>query len=379
MAEVEFDDNKKAGAWRFVPMFVFAIVMVGGFVATLLSLQKAPADTWDGLARPKSLADGESTRKFTQALNKHFLLSKPFAQIERAVFWNLAGDAGNSVRPGCPGWFFLNDEITVYPDRLKNAQARAEIVAKVKQQLASKNIKLVVAVVPDKARIESAQLCQLHRSALLSTRLDTWLHELRQRDIAVIDLSAQLAQIGGPRYYRTDTHWNEAGANFSAKSIADWLILKGWLAAPAQLADFNQFPVKVKERPGDLLRVANLEGLPAAWRPDYEIAQETKVPAVEVSSDDLFGDAGVPTLAVIGTSFSRTSNFIPFLAQHLGVPVANLAKDGGDFEGAAIAYLDSPQFSQTPPKVLLWEIPERMLEKPLSKAELNWQKKLQVK
>ncbi len=376
MSEVAFDDNKRAGWWRYLPVLVFAVVMVGGFIVTVISLQRAPAETWQGLGQWRALIDGESTRRFTQALNKQFLLSKPFAQTERAIFWNLAQDSGNSVRPGCPGWFFLADELSVYPARRQNAEARAEIVALVQARLAQKNIHLLVAVVPDKARIEQAQLCQLHRPAEFSMRLVNWVDMLKARQIAVVDLAMPLSAQGGQRYYSTDTHWNELGANVAAKNLADWLILKKWLKEPAHVPDFSKFVIKRTERPGDLLRVANLEGLPLGWRPDYEMAQFTEVPAVEVSSDDLFGDAGVPELAVIGTSFSRTSNFIPFLAQHLGAPVANLAKDGGDFEGAAMAYLSSPQFSQTPPKVLLWEVPERMLEKPLSKAEKTWQAEL---
>lgn len=376
MSEVAFDDNKRAGWWRYLPVLVFAVVMVGGFIVTVISLQRAPAETWQGLGHWRALIDGESTRRFTQALNKQFLLSKPFAQTERAIFWNLAQDSGNSVRPGCPGWFFLADELSVYPARRQNAEARAEIVALVQARLAQKNIHLLVAVVPDKARIEQAQLCQLHRPAEFALRLANWVDMLKARQIAVVDLAMPLSAQGGQRYYSTDTHWNELGANVAAKTLADWLVLKRWLKEPAQVPDFSKFVIKRTERPGDLLRVANLEGLPLGWRPDYEMAQFTEVPAVEVSSDDLFGDAGVPELAVIGTSFSRTSNFIPFLAQHLGAPVANLAKDGGDFEGAAMAYLSSPQFSQTPPKVLLWEVPERMLEKPLSKAEKTWQAEL---
>ncbi len=378
MSEVEFEDNKKAGWWRFVPMLVFVVIVLGGFIVSLLSLYKAPADTWDGLAQAKSLADGVSTRRFTEALNKQFLLSKPFAQIERAVFWNLAGDSGNSVRPGCPGWFFLADELSVYPNREKNAAARAQIVAAVKQQLAQRNIKLLVALVPDKARIEQAQLCQLYRPVSFASRLPLWAQALQDRQVEVLDLSYHLATLPGFRYYSTDTHWNEMGAGNSARVIADWLILKNWASTPATLNDFASFPAKRQERPGDLLRVANLAGLPKGWRPDYEMAQVTTVPAIEVKSDDLFGDAGVPTVAVIGTSFSRTSNFIPFVSQYLAAPVANLAKDGGDFEGAAMAYFKSAEFSQTPPKVVVWEVPERMLEKPLSKAELAWQKELHL-
>ena len=49
------------------------------------------------------------------------------------------------------------------------------------------------------------------------------------------------------------------------------------------------------------------------------------------------------------------------LSKQLRAQVANFALDGGDFSGAARAYLASQAFRQTPPKLLIWEIPERVL------------------
>jgi alginate O-acetyltransferase complex protein AlgJ len=77
---------------------------------------------------------------------------------------------------------------------------------------------------------------------------------------------------------------------------------------------------------------------------------------------DLFGDADLPNTALIGTSFSRNSNFAGFLQQALGAPVGNFAKDGGAFSGAANSYLNNPASKETPPKQIIWEIPERDLQ-----------------
>ena len=80
--------------------------------------------------------------------------------------------------------------------------------------------------------------------------------------------------------------------------------------------------------------------------------------------DDLFGDDNLPNVALIGTSFSRNSSFVGFLQRALSAPVGNFAKDGGEFSGAAKAYFDSPAFRQTPPQLVIWEIPERDLQTP---------------
>ncbi|KUM41869.1 hypothetical protein AR540_06495 [Pseudomonas sp. EpS/L25] len=64
------------------------------------------------------------------------------------------------------------------------------------------------------------------------------------------------------------------------------------------------------------------------------------------ASDDLFGDGDLPNVALIGTSFSRNSNFLPFLEQALGASVGRFAKDGGHFAGAARDYFPSPRFDK---------------------------------
>jgi alginate O-acetyltransferase complex protein AlgJ len=90
-----------------------------------------------------------------------------------------------------------------------------------------------------------------------------------------------------------------------------------------------------------------------------------RVAATEtLAEDDLFGDSQLPNVAVIGTSFSRNSNFMPFLEQAVGASVGNFALDGGAFSGAAKAYFASSAFKQTPPKLIVWEIPERDLQAP---------------
>jgi alginate O-acetyltransferase complex protein AlgJ len=210
----------------------------------------------------------------------------------------------------------------------------------------------------------------LHRSSLFAQRVTNWQESLKGRGIASLDLTATLLNTPGERYYRSDTHWNETGSYASAQVVATTLAGLGWSAvSPSGAVTLN--PVRIP-RSGDLIHLAGLDGLPAFLRPPVELAQVTEVPPVEVVSDDLFGDSGTPGVALIGTSYSRNSNFVPFLAHRLGEPVANLAKDGGDFAGAATAYFSGATFLNTPPKLVIWEIPERVIEMPLKDIERKW-------
>ncbi|MBC3884463.1 alginate O-acetyltransferase AlgX-related protein [Undibacterium griseum] len=372
MSESFSFDAKSAGIWRFIPAGSFALILIAGFAVTTCSLREVPAAKWAEMAHLKPILQGESTRRFTSQLNEHFLWSKPFARIERAVNWKIAGDTGPSVRTGCEGWFFLSEELTTFDGGSQNANARAYMVGQVAQLLEKKNIRLVVAVTPDKSRIEQEHLCGLHRPAGFTQRAQDWMSTVRSRQVDVIDLSVPLTAFRGERYYRTDSHWNEAGANAAAAAIAAHLAQLQLVDKPAHGIPADAVKTSIAERMGDLFRVSNLEGLPEWWRPAIEKTATSVVAPVVSQSDDLFGDTGLPAVALIGTSFSLRGNFVPMLSQHLGAPVANLAKDGGDFDGSATAYLHGKTFQQEPPKVVVWEIPERMLQKPFKPSERVW-------
>lgn len=372
MSECFTFDPQKAGWTRFIPVAAFSLIMLGGFAVTQSSLRDVPVEKWEGIADPRRLLEGEATRQFSAQLNDHFLLSKSFAKIERGVTWVIAGDTGASVRQGCPGWLFLSDELTPHANAADNAAARAKIISQTASDLQKSGIKLVVAVVPDKTRIEESHLCGLHRPAAFANRVNDWVATLVNNRVEVLNFTPALAAMTGERYYRSDSHWNERGADLAAKTLAERLQAMKLVDKPATPPDPKAIQTNTTERSGDLMRVSNLEGLPAWMRPATEVTQVSKVAPVAVASDDLFGDAGLPTVALLGTSFSRAANFVPFLSQYLGAPVANLAKDGGDFDGAAFAYLNSKEFKTQPPKVVVWEVPERMLQKTLTASEKKW-------
>lgn len=318
--------------------------------------------SWD------DIRNGEITHRIAKEL-ANVPFAKRAADLERAASWLAIGDTGSRVRQGCPGWLFIADELTLHPHAAANAEARAHKVSALSEQLGKRGIQLLVAVVPDKSRIAADQLCGIARSAQLNTRAQAWQATLQASGVAVLDLAPQLQPLGSAAFLRTDTHWSEAGADAAAQAIAARIKQLGISATPAK-----QFSVEAgtqQVRPGDLVRLAGLDWLPASLQPQQELVaasqlQEVTVPGEEGSlgEDDLFGDSQLPNIAVIGTSFSRNSNFIPFLERAVGASVGNFAKDGGEFSGAAKDYFASPAFKQTPPRLLVWEIPERDLQSP---------------
>lgn len=313
--------------------------------------------------------DGTVMREIAEHMSNAPLTAEA-ARLQRGLGWLTLRDLGPRVRQGCPGWLFLRDELLVHRDGASHAEARAATVVQLRQALAQRGIALLVAVVPDKTRIEAEHLCGLHRPAVLDSRAADWAARVAAQGVPVVDLTAALGKVSGDAYLRTDTHWNEAGAGAAAHALAERIRALGTPLQPGPVYQVQaQAPAP---RPGDLVRLAGLDWLPPSWQPQAEIVQEhtyTAQAQAAASADDLFGDAGLPTIAVLGTSYSRTSNFIPQLSQALGAAVGNFARDGGEFAGAAQAYFASPAYRQTPPKLIVWEVNERDLQAPLKDAD----------
>lgn len=314
--------------------------------------------------------------KVTSAIAKNMAdapLPTGMAKVQRATGWLLMDDLGDRVRQGCDGWLFLAEEMMLHPEGAQAAADRARMVQAVHQRLAARGIGMMVAVVPDKSRIAAEQLCGLRRAPALDQRAADWTRQLAAAGVPVLDLAAPLHALGAQAYLRTDTHWNETGAHASARAVA--LAIRERQAAPP--AD-RRYAIEAGEpalRPGDLVRLAGLDWLPTSLQPWPETASSSRfslLDAPAASADDLFGDDNLPRVVAIGSSFTRTSNFVPFLAAELGLEVANFGRDGGKFAGGANAYFTSPAFKQTPPQWVVWEIPERDIQTPLAGERVDF-------
>lgn len=326
------------------------------------------------------------------------------ARIERAASWIAIGDLGPRVRQGCPGWLFLSDELAVQQNGEANAEARARTVERVARRLRAQGVDLLVVVVPDKSRIAAQHLCGVTRGPEFEARARDWVGRLAALGVPAIDLTPALEApapnaSAADTFLRIDTHWNEAGADAAATAVA--VRVSALDDAAAKLGPritVTRDAGLPTLRPGDLVRLAGIEGLPLRWQPPQDRVTESRfvvtaadeaampmqqgatdapmdlakgrssTPSQDSAADEaaLFGNDALPTVALIGTSFSRTSNFLGFLQASLQARVANAARDGGEFAGAAAAYFASPAFKETPPRIVIWEIPERSLQRPLS-------------
>lgn len=353
--------------WPGVVLIMVMVVGLGFSVPTLW----AERSLW----RASGWLSGEAEQAVAQRLDESWSARPAVVLPRRIADWLLLADLGPAVRQGCDGWLFLVEELVVHPQAEQMLQLRAQMVAQVARLLADRHIELQVVVVPDKSRIEAARRCGLPRPAQVERRYAAFVGSLRGLGLSPLPLDRLLGDAPGERYFRSDTHWNEQSARLAADRLAARLQPPRGRWDETDPVTFQ--PSAQHERVGDLIRLAGLDRVPAMFRPAGDMVRESRVvePA-RAEEGDLLGDAPSPAVVVVGSSYSRTAHFVPFLSAALSTPVANLAQDGAGFAGAARGYFGNEAFRTTPPKVLVWEFPERVIDAPFTDQERDWAREL---
>lgn len=328
----------------------------------------------EALQLPRTLLDfreGRTTGALEKQLDQKLPARTALIAMANTVRYTLTGGAGEQVRTGRDGWIFLTDELRFDADGPTHLNARAALLGAAGQSLDLQGVKLVVALVPDKARVYASKLANGRYPESHHSRYQDALAAFKVHNVAVVDLLAPLTlgAAQGDVYYRSDTHWNQRGAQIAANAVMQIVRPLGVALDSTTFRTTNTSePVK---RTGDLIRLMGLDLTPVALRPADDI--ETPVTTLQHSMDSptgLFGDAIVP-VALTGTSYSLRGNFHGFLQQALSAKVLNTAKDGGGFLQAASAYLRDDSFRASKPKILIWELPERFLYTKLD-DEATW-------
>src|SRR5262252_2802567 len=174
--------------------------------------------------------------------------STPSVIIGRSGWLFFAGDEAlasyRAVRP------FTEAEVMQWQRRMERRQA----------WLAERGIRFLVVIAPNKETIYPEFMPARLNRVRETTRLDQIVSHMRERSsVAILDPRAALrsAKAGGTVYFRTDTHWNDAGA---------------WLLHREIVARLRAWYPEVEARPavpiarvrwgwsGDLATMLGLEG-----------------------------------------------------------------------------------------------------------------------
>lgn len=359
--------TNKATAEEWIAGLAMLGVMVGGFWQATESLSTPTLSDV-----PHSWADirsGVGTDLFSKYLDKHLPIREDLIAWANAGRYVLTQGAGDQVRLGRDEWLFSVEELQFYPNAAADQAERVRRVAEVSAGLQRKGIELLVVLVPDKARVQVAQMAGGAYPAWYGSRYASVLQGMQSQGVNTVDVlpTMQAAVQTNPLYYRTDTHWNQAGAQLVADLVAKRVLQSGPIAPEAQFATTHA--AQSSERVGDLLNMMGLAHMPNALRPNPDterVAQTEKTSASPAVG--LLGDVSMPVV-LVGTSYSRRANFHGHLQGALQADVLNVATDGGGFIQSMADYLKDEAFTTAPPQWVVWEIPERVFSAPLTDAE----------
>ena len=343
-------------------------VLAGGFVLGILALARPGPQAKLGQAMTlEAFLAGRTAGAVNHAM-AHDLPGGAWLQAAGgALRWRLFGSGGPQVAVGCDDWLYLMEELRPWPGAAQAMAARADGLRRVAAALAERGIALQVALVPDKARVQAGTRCGVPYSAQAQARLAAFKALLG--GLPVLDLAPALAAAAVPAFYRTDTHWNESGAALAARAVVAAL-----QAAPKRDRAFATAGGPEADRAGDLLRLMSLEDVPdLAFKlrplPDRERPEATTQTEGPAEAGGLLDDAPAPEVALLGSSFSLNGNFHGRLQEALGASVGQFGQAGGAFWGAARDYFRSPAFAESPPKLVIWEFPERVVGQPIGPDE----------
>ncbi len=262
----------------------------------------------------------------------------------------------NEGRPGVvlgrDQWLFSDEEFKPDASAGQQMQDNLALIRGVRDTLQQRNIELVLAIVPAKARVYAEYLGKEQPASLHGELFNQFHAQARQANVFAPDLLAPLqqAKARGQVFLRTDTHWTPMGAEVVAQSLGEAVKRQQLLKAEPQA--YITEAGKSAPYKGDLTNFLPLDPL-----------FSDLLPQTQGEGDDaLFADASIP-VALVGTSYSANPhwNFLGALQQALHSDVANYAEDGHGPIQPMLKFLQSDAFKNTPPQVVVWEFPERYL------------------
>ena len=349
-----------AGRWLAIVPGGFLTAVLA--VALILGLTAASAPP-----EGASILDGTWASTFEHRLDDAIGTRQVGLPLFGALEYLLFGSGRKGVVVGSEGWLFSSEELEQHPHEAVTLAERQALIQAVSRFLGAKGIGLRVALIPSKARIYAQKLGRLRFPAVSSARYEPFRRGLVQAGVDAPDLVAPL-QAGAesaPMFLRTDTHWTPAGAKRAADALA------AGLSFPERGQKPSRLELRAAElHSGDLLKFLPMGPFSALGPQPDSVTSFRAVPdagagAEALLGDALFGDARIP-VTLIGTSYSKDTRwgFASALRVSLGAEVLDAAQEGRGPFAPMLAYLENPAFRESPPSVVIWEIPERYLAAP---------------
>ncbi len=307
---------------------------------------------------------GEWSIKFEKSLGEALPIYNSSRNFWGKAEYALFREGRKGAVVGADGWLFTDEEFSCPVDMAGHIDDNLSYIKSVRDQLAQRQIKLAVVLVPAKVRVYPDHLGPKAVPACRSNVYGDTLHYLQSQDIPVADLLPIM--ISAPNrealYLKTDTHWTPDGARLAALAAKETVGGMGDLGLTKKT--FASKENGDESHSGDLMRYIPGVDEPDVT-PDHIQKFATAAQGGTASDADLFGNAA-PPVTLVGTSYSANQlwNFEGFLKEALQADLQNMADEGQGPFTVMDHYLKSQAYKDNAPKLVLWEIPERYIPVP---------------
>jgi hypothetical protein len=323
----------------------------------------------------KKVPSEANLRAYEKELEEASKVAAWLRPVHRQLRWWLMRDLGDKAVACSDGWAFYGPNLQYLGERyfrdLKSSQAvddPVETIADFAQQLARRNIRLLLVPIPTKANIAPGHLRHtLEPSIDLAVHTRRFMNELRARGVDVLDLHTpfveeQRAHPDKDLYLAADTHWTGDGARFAAGLLAARV---REMLGPAPLQptrNYRREAVTVLRRP-DIPRMSRLPGEVVAFP-----AQPTVAYRVLDQGGQAYADDDDSQILLLGDSFSRiyqtdeplAAGWIANLAYELHTPLSTIVNDGGASTLVRQELARSPELLKGK-RLVVWSFVERDL------------------
>ena len=277
--------------------------------------------------------------------------------------------------PGIVGnndWLFYKHEMTDANDAAATEQS-LDLIQRLNRLMADNGVSMAVAMVPLKMRIYSEHLpASVKINDFMAGDYERMRKALQSARVNVIDLNTSFLNSpkrssDTPLFYRLDTHWTPTGAMLAAETIKATVDATPNLKKALEATPEEGFKISSGNRKRNSKARDLVEQLP---KDSQTFATEQSVPfsvsRVQPAKEDLLGNTPIPGVALMGSSYSRDwtglTDALRYVLQRDVLSFA-VGADQGFWVGME-SYLRDDSFQIKPPKLLIWEMPERDLRAP---------------
>lgn len=293
-------------------------------------------------------------------MTKISLLLKTFTTIAVVSSLSIIVSAQDTIKGvvnlGYHGWLFLSQERLTFD--LKSVPDLVSKLAVFNKYFRKNNTKVIFTIIPTKYELYGK--FESKHSSVSEEAYPEMMRQFKQKGMTIVDANDVLSQArdrGILVWMRRDTHMSPQGGQLLGREIANHILANNYLNAKKDAKYSLSF--KKQQWPSDLWRLVYPQD--QIFYPQFEDIIVPEITFVKNQSEILEDFA--PEVILIGTSYSiKPSNAIAVgLEQGLKSEVLNLGKDSGEIWGSMDYYLREQESKLRSPKIIVWEIPERVI------------------